>query len=80
MNTISDYAQATYVFISKDFSNICLILGLFILITTTVQMKDDPDKTSNSDLYYQINVGGIVACGIFVLNHFIVPHLKYDYK
>jgi hypothetical protein len=42
-------------------------------------MKDDPDKTANSDSYYAINVAGIVTCGVFIINHFVTPYLKYTH-
>jgi hypothetical protein len=75
MDFISDYGQGLVKFSLYNFSNICLITALFILVTNTVQMKDDPDKTANSDSYYAINVAGIVTCGIFIINHFVTPYL-----
>jgi hypothetical protein len=79
MEFIKDYGQAITNFTIDNFANICLITGLFILVTNTVQMRDDPDKTANSDSYYAINVAGIVTCGIFIINHFVTPYLKYTH-
>jgi hypothetical protein len=76
MEFIIDYSQAIFKFSISNFANICLIVALFILITNTIQMKNDPDKTSNSDSYYAINVAGIATCGIFIINHFVTPYLK----
>jgi hypothetical protein len=75
MEFISIYGKGFVDFTTDNFANICLITALFILITNTIQMKDDPDKTANSDSYYAINVAGIVTCGIFIINHFVTPYI-----
>jgi hypothetical protein len=80
MEFVKDYSQALFTFTLENFSKICLIAGLFILITNTVQMRDDTDKTTNSDTYYAINVAGIVTCGIYIINVFVYPYLKYDHS
>ena len=53
--------------IALNFSNICLIIGVSVLIANIIIMDQDRAKSIKTTNYYNLNISSFVFIGLFLL-------------
>ena len=70
-----DYINNIKNFVLLEFSNICLVIAIAVLISNTFQMSQDPRSIKEKDEkvynYYVYNIVSSVFLGIFIFNMII---------
>ena len=76
MTSFSEYPLAALKAFFHYFDILCLIAGIVLLSVNIINMDVDKNKTTNSDLYKNLNISALVFFCIFVINHFLTPFLN----